>query len=62
MVRYENDCVDCGLPCLGTACPHRSVPHFYCDECGNETKTYYFDDDELCIECIEKRLDRVEAE
>ena len=61
MIRYENDCVDCGQTCLGIACPHRSVPHYYCDECDSETKTFYFDDEELCIECIEKRLEKVEG-
>lgn len=59
MVIYENDCVDCGLPCLGVACPYRRVAHYYCDECGDETTIYYFDDEELCIGCIEKKLERV---
>lgn len=32
----ENDCVDCGLPCIGRACPYREVEHIYCDDCGCE--------------------------
>ena len=59
MVKYENECVDCGLPCIGITCPYRRVPHYYCDECKDETDIYEFDNEELCINCIEKRLDKV---
>ena len=59
MVKYENECVDCGLPCLGNSCPNRNVVRYYCDGCGEECNTYIFDDEELCIDCIELRLDRV---
>ena len=32
-----------------------------CVDCGDEVeKLYNFDDDELCIYCIEKRLEKVE--
>lgn len=59
MRTVENDCVDCGLPCLGHSCPYQNEVHFYCDECGEETKLYYYDDQELCINCIERRLQKV---
>lgn len=59
MKRLENECVDCGLPCLGNSCPNRNVPRFYCDDCGDEAQLYDFDGEELCISCIEKRLDKV---
>ena len=62
MIKYEDECVDCksmGLPCYGTACPNRNVPHFYCDECGDEGDIYEFDGEELCIYCIEHRLEPV---
>ena len=36
MIKIENDCVGCGLPCLGSACPYREVPYFYCDDCEYE--------------------------
>lgn len=61
MKKIENECVDCDLPCLGNSCPKRKVPHFYCDKCGDETTLYEFDGEELCIDCIEKRLDKVEG-
>lgn len=62
MKRIENHCVSCppGMPCMGNACPNRNVPCFYCDICGEETDIYHFDGEELCIECIKKRLDKVE--
>lgn len=60
MKRTENDCVDCGLPCLGSSCPYRNVVHFYCDKCGQETDLYHFEDEELCIDCIVESLEKVE--
>ena len=59
MKRIENDCCDCATesyPCLGNSCSKRNVEHYYCDECGDETKLYEFEDKELCIDCIEKLL------
>lgn len=60
MIVAENDCVDCGLPCLGDSCPYRNVPHYYCDECGEEEQLYEFDGEQLCIDCIIERLKKVE--
>ena len=64
MVTYENECCDCavpGYPCLGSSCPNRHVKHYYCDECGDDVeKLYRFDGEELCSDCIEKRLEVVE--
>lgn len=59
MRRLENDCVDCGMPCIGNSCPYRNVEHLYCDECGDETQLYEFDGEELCIDCIKQRLKEV---
>ena len=61
MLEYENECVSCGLPCLGSSCPNRNVPHFYCDKCGEETELYHFDGEELCIDCITEMLEKVEG-
>ena len=55
MIKFENDCVDCGLPCLGNTCPLRKVPHFYCDDCGNEDILYHYKDRQLCEFCLLSR-------
>jgi hypothetical protein len=57
MQRIENDCVNCGLPCIGDSCPYRNVTHFYCDKCGIEDKLYLFEDEELCKDCIDEILE-----
>lgn len=60
MIRYENQCVDCGLPCLGSSCPHKNVPVYICDECGDEdVDIYEFEDRELCLNCIRESLNCV---
>lgn len=57
MVKVENDCVDCGLRCLGISCPLRSVKHLYCDKCGSEvTKLFVYEDGQWCDECITKDI------
>lgn len=63
MVEYEDECVGCppNLGCLGSSCPNRNVPHYYCDECQDETKLYKFNDMELCIDCIKEMLEVVEG-
>lgn len=43
------------------SCPNRNVPRYYCDKCGSEATLYYFDDEELCLDCIEERLETVEG-
>ena len=64
MVTYENECCDCAVPaypCIGDSCPNRHVKHYYCDECKDDVeKLYRFDAEELCLDCIEKRLEVVE--
>lgn len=62
MRKTENECVGCkdmGLPCLGISCPNRAVTRFYCDGCKEETELFIFDGWELCIDCIEERLEKV---
>ncbi len=58
MVVYENECVDCGLPCLGNACPYRNVARRYCDKCKEEIFGDYYEDDgdELCACCLLERF------
>ena len=63
MVEYENECVGCppGMGCLGSSCPNRNVPHYYCDDCGDEVDSdeLYIDEAtgaELCLYCIKDTL------
>lgn len=62
MKTIEDECVGCPPErgCLGSSCPYKDVVHYYCDNCGEETQLYYYDDKELCIDCIEKTLEKVE--
>ena len=57
----ENECVGCPpeIGCLGSSCPNINVPHYYCDDCGDETDLYYCEGEELCIDCIKYKLERV---
>lgn len=65
MVKYEDECVGCsdlGLSCLGSTCPNRNVPHFYCDDCGEEYSPdeLYTDpnsEDVYCKDCILSKLE-----
>ena len=61
MKQIENECVSCGLPCLGNACPYRNVIRFYCDRCNNETKLYRYEGEELCQDCVLDNLEVVEG-
>lgn len=57
MIHYENECCGCAVPaypCRGSSCPNRNVPHFYCDDCGNEfdpKELYDVEDQMLCEKC-----------
>lgn len=68
MITYENDCCDCsspGYPCIGNSCDLRHNPHYYCDRCGDELcsgELYWYEGDQLCIECIKEYLEKVRAE
>lgn len=55
----ENECVACGKPCVDY-CKYREVTRYYCDDCGEEKQLYAFDGEELCLDCIEKRLIKAE--
>lgn len=60
MIKIENDCVGCGMPCLGVSCPNRKVPHLYCDKCKEEVdELYKYDDEQLCEECLLKSFDTI---
>ena len=61
MKRTESECVDCGFPCMGNACPNYSVTRFYCDKCGQEETLYHTEDGDLCVDCILANLPVVEG-
>lgn len=60
MRKVFNECVDCDLPCIGNQCPNRNVVRHFCDQCGEETDLYYYEGEELCIDCIASKLEKVE--
>lgn len=59
MIKYENRCCGCavpGYPCMGSSCPLRRVPVYYCDKCGREIdEVHEVDGEELCEDCAEER-------
>lgn len=59
LVKSENECLNCGLQCSGHYCPNYSVSHYYCDNCTEETQLYEYEGMELCLNCIEKKLDKI---
>ena len=56
-----SDCVDCDLPCIQESCRYYKVDRYLCDECNEETELYYFDNQELCAECVLNRLEKIEG-
>ena len=61
MIRIENECVQCGLPCIYESCQYFRVIRCYCDNCKSESDTlYHWDSEEWCIDCIVNKLEEVE--
>lgn len=57
-IYYTNECVDCGLPCLGRSCPNRNVEHWRCDICGQtdeEIEVFEEDNIHICENCYNER-------
>lgn len=63
MKTINDECVGCPpeIGCFGNSCPYKNVTRYYCDDCQNENELYHFEGDELCAECVLKRLDKVEG-
>ena len=64
-VRIENECVGCppNMGCMGSACPYREVPHYFCDECEDDvdpTELYKYDGGEYCKDCLLEIVETVE--
>lgn len=55
----EDLCVDCGLPCIGHACPyHKShnSENYYCDTCLLSCAEYKIEGEDFCNECARAYL------
>lgn len=63
MKKIENECINCPseMGCVGDVCSYKNVARFYCDECGEEEILYYYEDEELCQNCLIKRFDEVDG-
>ena len=49
----------CDIPCID--CGRKRVPHYYCDNCGEEKKLYEDGCEQLCAECLLKNYEVVEG-
>ena len=56
--RIENECVGCPQGCRD--CGRKRVTRYYCDKCDAEAELFKYGGKELCIDCIEAMLDKVE--
>ena len=54
--KYESDCVDCGLPCIGNSCRYYRVAVDYCDVCGSDDAKYNVDGTDYCEECLKQMI------
>lgn len=60
MIKYENDCVDCGLPCRGSSCHYRNVKHLYCDICGEDIEELFeHEGEQYCYECLMNAVKKI---
>ena len=59
MIRYENDCCGCDIPCI--ECGRKHNPHFYCDKCGEEFEPQelsWVGDEMICDDCMRTSMFR----
>lgn len=62
MIKIENECVGCppDLGCIGNSCHYLHVRRFYCDKCNcEEEELFWFEDEQLCVDCILEQLEKV---
>lgn len=63
MIKFEDECVGCDLPCLGNVCNYKHVPHLYCDDCGSDVDILYTDNNsQLCVDCYLAIADKITIE
>ena len=63
MLEVKNECVNCGLPCIGDQCQYRHVKHYICDNCLEEfqpDELYLCNGQELCKDCLAEQFETVE--
>ena len=59
MIKKENACVDCGLPCMGKNCPYRNITVLSCDICDNIVdELYEYKTQQLCNDCVTKEISK----
>lgn len=62
MVTYTHECVDCGKPCLGEACPNYRVQSYRCDYCGEEAdELRKYKGKDICPECYSQHENRAKC-
>ena len=59
MLRIEDQCVDCGLPCLGNSCAYQNIKIFCCDQCGREDASYRIDGEDYCEKCAKDYIKNI---
>lgn len=55
---YRNECSGCACaayPCID--CGAKRVRYTVCDRCEESTKLYYYEGQELCMDCITEILE-----
>ena len=58
-IYYKSDCVDCGFPCIGTACPYYCCMYLKCDNCNHTVDDLYeLDNDDVCRDCYDKAIQK----
>ena len=63
MTGRRDECVDCGLPCMGSGCPYRNMLVLTCDKCGHEVNELFdLDGEQLCDECLFDELPMCESD
>lgn len=63
MIRKVNNCVDCGLPCIGTSCRYKNELEIICDRCGDECyEAYDVNDETLCESCLLETFPKITSD
>ena len=63
MVKHVHGCVGCppSVGCDKVTCAYWNSVEVVCDECGDYVEDlYWFDDKQLCADCVLKNLEKVD--